>query len=47
MSQKARKQGAVQLQWDLTDRILYLKSPTFANKEANLQNVGLLVVGSY
>ena len=29
------------------DRILQLNSPTFANKEAYLQNVALLVVGSY
>ena len=29
------------------DRILQINSPTFANKEAYLQNVGLLVVGSY
>ena len=40
--QKPRKQGTVLLQWGLIE--FYNKnSSTFANKEANLQNVGLLV----
>ena len=40
--QKARKQGTVLVQWGLIG--FYNKnSPTFANKEAYLQNVGLLI----
>ena len=39
--QKERKQGTVLLQWGLLDSTI--NSPTFSNKQAYLQNVGLLV----
>ena len=43
--QRARRQGTVLLQWGCIESTI--NSPTFANKEAYLQNVGLFFEGFY